>query len=325
MAPDPQTQKKARRTRPEAEQAVKEFKSSLSIKGNLDLDADVKGQDFEQMVEERCVRIIWSLCWRTLDGATWDTFNKQAIDIHKGWSTQPHISAIEDDQKSRTISTTQRTEILDCLYRVLKEESEKAHVTPSSRYSTTILEKDIDNRPVQFSLPDPKRIREDFCSDRSKKIKPSTSSNTPFPQTKLSKEPFVSSSRFKGNIIAPNWFTSIGSIFDIPTSLNSTQIPSLDGANDEDSIPRPQQMSQLNNNQDSYDGSVLTYDVMANLSPSMESGLKKTVATEISEVLITKLLDCTNDNLANQVQKAYVEPEEERLKKRLQGVFRKSH
>lgn len=64
---------------------------------------------------------------------------------------------------------------------------------------------------------------------------------------------------------------------------------------------------------------------MANLSPGMESGLKKTVATEISEVLITKLLDCTNDNLANQVQKAYVEPEGERLKKRLQGVFRKSH
>jgi hypothetical protein len=105
MAPDPQTPKKARRTRPEAEQAVKEFKSNLSIKWNLDLDVDVKGQDFEQTVEERCVRIIWSLCWRTLDGATWDTFNKQAIDIHKDWSTRPYISAIEDDQKSRTLST----------------------------------------------------------------------------------------------------------------------------------------------------------------------------------------------------------------------------
>jgi len=330
MVPEPRTPRKTlERTREQVEkatQAVTVFKAKVSDEWNLDLDTTGKSEKGElDIVRERCVRILKSLCWRELESNIWDTFNTQAIHIQNRWQCRPDV--LKDGNESGTRSAQQESELLGCLYRVLKEQSERVReisTTPSSRHSTTAKETEVDDRPVPFTF-EAKRLREDAQDtgryNLNKKPKPAFS-RPQLPRSKTSENPVFASggggTAQNGDIRSAN--TSFSSVFDAPSGITSTQATSLDGACDEDSSDLPQ--SQLDVVQSSYYGTAPEDEDFADPSIRDSLGLgQKMLGEKDKQEVLTRELNTAGNDLA--INEMVHNPKEKMLKDQLEGVFRK--
>ncbi|KAE9365653.1 hypothetical protein N431DRAFT_563500 [Stipitochalara longipes BDJ] len=335
MAPDPETPtKKPRLTGEQVKQAMNEFISKARLEWSLRLkmpeEQTSKREELDPTKEEKCVIIIKYLCWRALDCTTWEIFNAQAIDIYNGRHLWPHISNIDDKSKPRTISAKQKIELLDCLHRVLKQESEKAKIlypdTPSSRRTLTTPQKEIDDRPVYFSIPDSKRIREDTTEDSSTKKAKQACSKTQLPRSKSSNDASFSSIGGAGQNFVRSANTSFSSVFDVPSRVASTQASSLDGACDEDPFSASQQMSHPENIQSSYYGSSPKPDDIEDPSTreSLGLGQRQTLEEQVSQQLSDELLADTVDHESQNhghISEIFIDTQEKELKDHLQAIF----
>lgn len=212
MAPDPQTPQKPKRTTEQFETEKAYFLTRL--RNEWDIILENPGLPTKGSLEERCLSRVRHLCWTVPIEQSWRRFHTQASEHCRGWVPN-YVPG------TRQITLQERTEILQCLYRILEEDSDNAlklyQNSPSLSVRSNIKSQAFSD-PLKFPLAELKRIRNDMLEHPLKKSK---AASLPKRQTGIQSA-------------ETSFASNISSVFDSSSTTPNTQLTTFDGCNEDE-------------------------------------------------------------------------------------------